>query len=72
MAITIFSRCELRKAVVSEDANGVSVMFYRLMQAGVNAKWVFDRETRPGAVWHVALDNTQAILNGPPRIHVGR
>lgn len=72
MAISILSRSELSKAVVSEDNDGVVVRFYRAQIAGHNQKWIFDRETRPLAPWHTILDNTQAILDGPPRIYFGR
>jgi len=72
MALSLLSRSELSKAVVSEDNHGIVVRYYRAQIAGHNQKWVLDRETRPVAPWHVVLDNTQAILDGPPRIHVGR
>lgn len=72
MAMTILSRSELAKAVVDEDAEGFKVTYYRAQIAGNNQKWIFDRECRPVAPWHVILDNTQAILDGPPRVYVGR
>lgn len=69
MPLSILSNNGFRKAVVSEDADGVVITYHRV---GTDGHSRLDRQTRPALPFHAALDLATRIINNAPPVLGGR
>lgn len=63
--ITIMSRDEQRKAVVTESKNGYPMLveYYRRTGSVGGDRWIYDRCATVDRPLHLVLDTTHAVVN---------
>ena len=64
--ITVLSRDEMRKGVVTESRDGFTVTYYRKAQNWNRTEWVYDHCATIGdAPLHLVLDTAHAVVDAP-------